>query len=333
MDQVKNFDGLLGYFPPALARLLAELPREIRERTREVRLRVGKAPMLFGAYGLCFPAPHGRYSCLSDEKSPVVGASDIEYTVAALCGKSIYSHRDEINAGYISFGGGCRAGVCGTAVLESGQIRSVRDIASVTLRLARNVDGAAQTAAEQIFSGGAVNAVVFGPPMCGKTTFLKDLARILSSAPRFYRVVLADERFELGAAEGVNLDIFSGYPKAEAVERAVRTFAPEFIVCDEIGTVEECDAVLRGMDSGVRFVLSVHAGGADELLRRPLCRRLIACGSFEKFIFLPAVGEKAQIYDGRELYEQMHCRSAHPDIRSAHGDLLELVSEQTDIGA
>lgn len=333
MDTVKQFNDVLYYLPKNLSRLLAELPEEIKAQTYEIRLRAGKPLVLCGAFGSAFPMAKGRYSCMSYEKTPVVTPSEVEGVVSALCGGSIYAHQDEINQGFLSFPGGGRAGVAGIAVRDGGQIKSVRGIGSVNIRIAKNIDGAGQEIYESIFTSGLNNVLLFGAPMTGKTTVLKDLAARLSTSPTFYRTVIVDERCEMRGCGGVHLDVFCGYPKAQGIQMATRSFSPELIVCDELGGDAECDAVLSAMDCGVKFLLSVHCGSREELLRRPIGRRLIASGSFDWFVHLKGIGEKAAYYTREVLYAEMD--GSHPDFKriGAGGDVLQFQNDKANITA
>lgn len=322
----RNLTAALSCLPERIRRVVAALPEELLSRTREIRLRAGRPLMLCGEYGVCFPEENGRYSHLLPTRTPVPDAAEIAFVVRALTEHSVYSHTDELNSGFVTYGDGMRAGVAGRAGTTDGKIRAVRDIRSVNLRLARNVDGAAQGLCDRLFAGGLKNTVLYGPPLSGKTTMLKDIARILSSEPRYYAVAVADERGELSAAQGVNIDFFTGYPKQSGVEYAMRSFAPDLILCDELGTDEECDGVLRAMGCGAKFVLSVHCGSRRELLRRPVCRRLAECGMFDYFVFLPCVGGAYEITEGEELLNEIRGVRHDRCVVDPYRDRAQLVS-------
>ncbi len=304
MNENENLSAALACLPERLRRAIVLLPTEIVETTLEIRLRAGLPLMLCGAYGLCFPDGNGKFSRLFPDKTPTPTAEEVAQTVQALTDHSVYSHTDELNSGYVTYADGMRAGVAGRAGTQDGRIRSVREIRSVNIRIAKNVDGAAKYLSRKVFSDGLKNTVLFGAPLSGKTTMLKDIARILSSYPYYYRVAVADERRELSAARGVNIDFFTGYPKKDGIEFAMRSFSPDVILCDELGTEEDCREVLRALGCGVRFVLSVHCGSRRELFTRPVCRALVECGAFDRFVFLPGVGKECEIFDGKELYDE-----------------------------
>jgi stage III sporulation protein AA len=206
---------------------------------------------------------------------------------SGLCGGAPYAYESEIKRGYFTVGG-CRIGVCGTAVAEDGKVISVKDVSSLNLRFAREVKGAA----DGLFAalGGSVGGglLLAGPPACGKTTLLRDLARRLSESGR--KVCVIDERGELAAvADGVPsadvgplTDVLDGYPKTYAAELALRCLSPDVIVCDEVGE-GEADALIECADCGVDVVAAVHG---NERSRR--FRRLAESGCFRRAAFFKA---------------------------------------------
>ena len=193
---------------------------------------------------------------------------------------------------------------------ENGTVRAFRDISSVNLRIAHEVRGAADEIYTRLFNNGAVSAIIAGPPLSGKTTLLRDLARRLSgpSDGNFFRVAVVDERGEIAASSGgcpqcdVGFsDVLTGYPTDAGILTALRTLSPQMIICDEIGSLSEAKRISEGMSSGVNFLVSVHVGKNEDLRRRPAVSELISSGVFSKLVMLgEAPGEIEGIYDLKE---------------------------------
>ena len=156
MDRKDNLSAALETLPPRLRDAIRALPEDILNETLEIRLRVGRPLMLCGSYGVCFPDVNGRYSHLFPSGALTPTEEELGLTVRALTGHSVYSHTDELNSGFVTYADGMRAGVAGCAGTSDGRVRAVRDIRSVNLRLARNVDGAAQKLCSRIFSEGTL---------------------------------------------------------------------------------------------------------------------------------------------------------------------------------
>ena len=325
-DCEKSFERILTVLPLRLSQVLAALPLQIRRDTYEIRLRREKPLLLTGAYGICFPYGQGCFSKISYDKTPVVTAQEMQEIFYRLCEGSVYAHQQQLNEGYLTYGG-YRVGVAGTAVHEGAAIKSVREITSLNLRLTKELPEAGKKIADKIFAHGLCSAALFGAPMTGKTTVLCSLASILSSEPYFYRTVLADEREELSGARGVNLDILRSYRKEEAIERATRALSPQLIICDELGNEGECESLLKSINNGVRFLVSVHCADKQEFLHRRLCRRLVSSECFAWFVQLPGVGEAPVFYHGEELLYEM--ARSHADF-SGSGRNREVLSFQAD---
>ena len=129
------------------------------------------------------------------------------------------------------------------------------------------------------------NGLVFGTPGSGKTTFLRSIIRYLDTARRIFCV--ADERGELlTAGHTVHCDVYTRCTKAQAIQMALRCMNPQVIVCDELGTQADLQAVEAGLACGVVFVASVHCDTLEALNRKPPTARLLAMGAFETLVLL-----------------------------------------------
>lgn len=210
---------------------------------------------------------------------------EIDALFHRLCGYSVYSHMDEIQNGFIAAGRCLRVGIFGTAVVENGSVKTVRGVTGFCVRIPREIIGCA----EKLLQSGLrpeQGVLIAGAPASGKTTVLRDLARLLGNSG--HSVAVLDERFEL-LADGFDLglctQVLQGYPKDVGYSHAVRCLSPEYILCDELGDGDVC-AVKQAAFTGVAMVATVHAGTRDELCRRPLCRELLESGIFGCVVLL-----------------------------------------------
>lgn len=308
----KDFFSALSIIKGELKNKLLNLPEEVKNKTCEIRLRTGKPVVLCGTYGnrILYCDPENKripFVCYSE---------DINNIFSRLCSYSVHSHIHSIINGFVTVQGGHRVGICGTAVTDSkGNITSVRDISSLNIRISREKKGSADTLYSSLFSDGLTSIIIAGAPMSGKTTVLRDLVRQLSDGGNMYKVCVVDERQEIAAMNagfcqrdvGINTDVFDLFPKNKAVENAVRTMAPEIIAMDELCSDEEIDAISLAVNSGVRFIVTVHASDYSELLTRPQIQRLLRAYSFEKLVLLSsdAPGKIEGIYDTKELLDEI----------------------------
>jgi len=233
--------------------------------------------------------------CLTDsltsQKLIITSSQQILECFNNSCGYSVYSHINEIKEGFITIGGGHRVGIAGTAVISAGLIHNIRDISTISIRISRQIKGCADRITNEYmnYRGGLL---ICGSPSSGKTTLIRDVARLLST-DYAQRVSVVDTRGEIASVcngvcqNDVGLcDVLDSYPRADGIIQAVRSLSPQHIICDEIGSPLDVEAILHGVNSGVRFVATVHAENKEELLSRKSVRGILSTGAFEKVVFL-----------------------------------------------
>ncbi|MBE6757251.1 MAG: stage III sporulation protein AA [Ruminococcaceae bacterium] len=288
-------------------KVIAVLPCDIQEELRtvspaiqgqvgEIRFRLNAPLLLTGADIF---RRHGKR---------IYTAEDMYRLFSHLCAHSVYAHQEEIRRGYIATANGCRAGVAGHAVIENGQVVSMRDITSVCLRLAREHRGCAMPLLPYLYRGNRLQSVLIcGGPAGGKTTLLRDLIRTLSCDKRRpAQLTVVDERGELTATfeKTRPFDVLGGFSKAQGIEQALRTLSPEGIVFDELGGEEDAAALARCVHSGVATLGSVHAEDVSALQRRVALRPLLESGCWDIFAVMrgrQAPGEIAKIVTAEEV--------------------------------
>ena len=141
----------------------------------------------------------------------------------------------------------------------------------------------------QATTGGLLLA---GPPGSGKTTLLRSLVQKLCEGDALVSVI--DERGELMTCEAGSLpraaqircDVYARCTKAEGIAMALRCMNPQVIVCDELGTPGDAEAVAQGVASGVVFFATVHCDDPAGLRKKPALAALLDTGAFAKAAFL-----------------------------------------------
>ena len=215
----------------------------------------------------------------------VTSKKDIEYSFTHFCKCSVYSYSDNIKQGFIPFDGGYRIGVCGKAVLDKKEIINISDIKSLNIRIPSGEINISTDFLENIPYQKSI--LIYSAPNTGKTTLLKNIASFLSSPPQNKRVVVIDCKNEIYSEnlhEGRSIDFFTNYPKAIAIDLAVRNMTPQFIICDEIGLNEEIDSLIECKNSGVGLICSAHASSIEELFKRSNIKHLQKAGVFGGYI-------------------------------------------------
>lgn len=281
----EKFRQAVQYIVPRLREPLLCMPQQIQKNVLEVRLRADAPVVLTCLDGACYLLPDGRTCCLYRSDAVAAARQDVQNTFLSLCGYSVHSVQREICEGFLTVPGGHRAGICGRAVTdENGTVQSLAEVTSINLRVARQIPDAAKELYDALFCGGLCSVIVAGPPVSGKTTILHDLARRLSE--NLVRVSVVDSRREL---EPLPLcDVLSGYAKAEGILCALRSLSPQMLICDEVASQDEIQALQNGFAAGAACAVSVHARDETDLLHRKPLQALLRTGQFSRVVLLQA---------------------------------------------
>ena len=223
---------------------------------------------------------------------------DLQLILELAMERSYYAAQEFLREGFCTTRDGCRIGLTGTVVRDGTGTRTIRELSSLNIRIARAYPGVAGLALETLRKESA-SLLILGSPGSGKTTLLRDLIRMISEELR-QRVAVADTRFELGAAMGgvpmldlgQRTDLLSGGSREESILMLLRTMNPRWIAVDEITAVEDVRAMERCFGCGVNLLATAHAWSREDLFKRPVYRAMMDAGMFRHF----AVLEKPGIY-------------------------------------
>lgn len=263
----------------ATSQIISLMPTEIKEnltrcsfsKLQEIRFRAMRPVMLYYSDRISFLTDSGEGKA---ENGIVATNEIISKTVANFCRNSVYAHKENIKEGFITLPGGHRVGIGGRAVNSYGCISNITDFSSLNIRIACEYKGCASECISYMVDNGRIDNTVFiSPPGGGKTTLLRDTARILSAD---FKVSIVDERFEIAAEErgvpgfdiGIQTDVVSGFSKSEGITHALRSLSPDVIICDEIGTNEDCIAIENILKGGCKIVTSMHGYSIEEAIKK-----------------------------------------------------------------
>lgn len=291
-----KYNEILSYFPSHLRVILERTFEMTGDALQEIRIRCNMP--------LIIETSNGSFAVAEDgSPSPATGGAytvsdrDLRLVFQAVCENSIYAFMDEIRQGFITIKGGHRVGFVGRAVTEKSKIENFREISSLNIRIAHEAIGAANYIIDNILKpGGVRNTLIVSPPMGGKTTVLRDLARQISNSG--VKTALADDRGELAALfkgtpqndVGIQTDVLENAPKAQAVVMLLRSMSPQLIVTDEIATEEDANAIMQCFGTGVSVIASAHGTAADEVMQRKPLAQLFGGMGFEQIIVLQKEG-------------------------------------------
>ncbi|MBU8879342.1 stage III sporulation protein AA [Bacillus sp. FJAT-29790] len=297
---------ILAFLPKKIAEKLMNIPPQALFELEEIRVRINR-PLELTIKGI------PRFL------SYIVRQEDAVHLLNKISHFSIYTLEEELRRGYITIEGGHRVGLAGKVILEGGAVKAIRDISSFNIRIAREQIGIADQLVPHLFNGGWLHTMIIGPPQTGKTTLLRDIARIISSGDinaRFqaYKVGIIDERSEIaGSVNGIpqmtfgpRVDVLDACPKVEGMMMMIRSMSPDVLIVDEIGRKEDADAIMEAVNAGIKLIMTTHGSSLEEISKRPTIKPVLEMGIFQRFIELNrknGPGSVASIKDrnGKEI--------------------------------
>lgn len=277
---------VLAYLPSDVADKIKEFPDYLAKEIEEIRLRVNRPLEIFTKGKAYF-------------SSYFVTQVDAEQFIHNLANHSFYTLEEELKKGYITIAGGHRVGLAGRVILEKGEVKALRDFSSFNIRIAKEKIGVANPFITYLIGTKWLHTMIIGAPQTGKTTFLRDLARLISTGvpernipPQ--KVGIVDERSEIcGCVRGVpqlqfgpRLDVLDACPKAEGMMMLIRSMSPDVLIVDEVGRREDSEAIMEAVHAGITLVMTTHGDSFEDIRKRPILKDIFHHHVFDRFIEL-----------------------------------------------
>lgn len=246
-----NLDKLLEVLPAKIRQALVAY--EDVEDLLEIVMDLGREPEAR------FPL---RVSQLLDEP---VKSEDIEYVIEHIG----------------SFGKDNRAGIERTLHRISAILNRQGKVVGLTCRIGRAVYGTVDIIRDVVESGHSI--LMLGRPGVGKTTKLREVARILSDEFK-KRVVIVDTSNEIAGDGDIphpaigharRMQVVTPDQQHAVMIEAVENHMPEVIVIDEIGTEAEAFAARTIAERGVMLVATAHGNSLENLMMNPTLSDLV----------------------------------------------------------
>jgi stage III sporulation protein SpoIIIAA len=250
-ESIDDLDVLLAALPPEIVEAVHALPE--RENLIEVVIDLGRRPEA--------RFPNSEVTLLERE----ITETDIAYVV------------DHIGM----FGDDNRAGIERTLHRISAIRNRNGKIVGLTCRIGRAVYGTIEIISDFVETGKSI--LIMGRPGIGKTTMLREAARVLAD-DLGKRVVVVDTSNEIAGDGDIphpaigtarRMQVRTPSMQHEVMIEAVENHMPQVIVIDEIGTELEAQAARTIAERGVQLIGTAHGNTLDNLMLNPTLSDLI----------------------------------------------------------
>src|SRR5437867_4196870 len=245
-----------------LEALLRGLPADISSRVRSLDGLDGLLEIVMDLGRLPEARFAGREETLRQHE---VTAEDIAYVI---------SHIGQ-------FGGDNRAGIERTLHRISALRNRAGKVVGLTLRVGRAVYGTMEIIRDVVEAGRSI--LLLGRPGVGKTTLLREVARVLADEMG-KRVVIVDTSNEIagdgdiphpGIGRARRMQVAAPSLQHAVMIEAVENHMPEVVVIDEIGTEQEAAAARTIAERGVQLIATAHGNTLENLMLNPTLSDLV----------------------------------------------------------
>lgn len=268
------YDEILKYTADEIKNVLMGINRFVWETAEEIRIFSERHIIIYTNDSCLYVTKSGEVSKICGDLF-VPSKRSLEKTISLMCNNSIYSELDNIKNGFITLVHGHRVGIVGTAVLDKDKISYIRNISCINIRIMREAKGFSEKVINRIIHNNIVkNTLIISPPQCGKTTLIRDIARVIGGIKYCKKIGIVDERNEIASVAGgkiindigVHTFVINNCPKNEGLSILIRTMSPEVIITDEIGSSRDAEAMKKAICCGVKIITTVHAGDEQEFV-------------------------------------------------------------------
>ena len=179
------------------------------------------------------------------------------------------------------FGGDNRAGIPRTLHRISAIKNRKGKIVGITCRVGRAVFGTIRITEDLVFSGRSI--LLLGRPGVGKTTMLREVARVLADDAK-KRVIIVDTSNEIAGDGDIphpaigharRMQVSTPSQQHSVMIEAVENHMPQVIIIDEMGTELEAAAARTIAERGVQLIATAHGNSLDNLIMNPTLSDLV----------------------------------------------------------
>lgn len=265
------------------------------DKLYEIRLRKGFPALLKFSDKNKYLGINGAIE--SKEKAIIITDKHINEIIDNVTEHSLYAFNECLKRGFLTSKNGLRIGVAGECVVDNGQVLTIKNVASLNIRIPHKIKNCSNKIYKHVISDKKIfNTLIVSAPGFGKTTILKDLAEKISEE-NLGAVLIVDEREEFIDVIGENIDCLRNCDKSYAFDCGIRVMSPKVIVTDELSSIYDWQCAKNAINSGVKVFASCHADNIEQLVNKNEFKKDV----FDRYVLLRGDGEAGVVkgvYDG-----------------------------------
>ncbi|XP_066284444.1 uncharacterized protein [Branchiostoma lanceolatum] len=210
---------------------------------------------------------------------------------------------------------------------------SLGEVVGLTLRRGQAVPGCLDLLWDVVTSG--TSTLIVGRPCSGKTTLLREWARVLSDVC-YRRVIVVDSLNEIAGGDDIphpgiggarRVQVHNRCEQVSQLQTAARNHSPDCIIVDEVQTQEEVTALQAIRLTGIQVVAGVCAGCLTDLLHNSVMRGLLGLSDPPSSISAPpGVSQQPLTFPQTLPVFQAAVTIHNRDTVSVYSDIASFVS-------
>ena len=297
--------------PKNFSKGLFNIEKNIANQITEIRIRLDRPIMISTQNKDYIVNENGTLSTVQTQKDNVCSKEQLEDCFICLCDHSIYTHEENVKEGFLTLSGGHRVGVAGKMVEDDGKCIALSQITSLNIRIARCLDIPLDVQFEELLQQNTPRILIVGQPCSGKTTILRSVTKVISN--NGCKVCVIDEREEIWPSHDgqfaytppLRCDVLSKFAKGKGSLMAIRSLSPDVIICDEIGSIADTQAMEQSLHAGVGIVATAHANTKEEAFSRPQLQSFFANKVFDYMVVMEGrhkIGDIKEVINLNEYF-------------------------------
>jgi stage III sporulation protein AA len=146
MDKLllEKFYYTISYLPITTQKYLKKINVDVILNIQEIRIRSNRPIVIVTNTGCHFLNVTGKLCYILSSNCVSSSENDVLECINKMCGYSMHNHYEDILNGYITLPNGSRVGLTGTAIFDKNDVKGLKDIDGINIRIPRQIKGVSE---------------------------------------------------------------------------------------------------------------------------------------------------------------------------------------------